>query len=269
MSMMLKSRSVLLKLIRGMIHESPIVGDKPFTPVEREDERHPVKGHSVGYKSASLHRPAAQEYFKQTKDNWDIIPVSDVDDIHNYVNSQEFLEEIERRNYPSGTKILVISSMPMKGDLDTPEWVVKHDIIGHTIAEFPFRGEFTEVDVANVISSYIRDREGSEAGTRAWYAGTRPPHITDGIHKMLPSDLRRGGPDDVVSDIYAGIFFGEIDQGWLTTVVYDFLKQKFSNVDIKLIKDLSTRHVASLFGSVSAWKSSMKPGINVIELWGL
>lgn len=254
-------------MIHDVIHESPIVGDRPFTPVDLEYRATPLKGRSVGYKSARQHRKSAQEYFDKIQDNWDIIPVSDVDDIHNYVHTREFLDEIERRNYPSGTKILVISSTPMEGDFDTPDWVIKHDIIGHTISKFQVTGQFDEVEVANKISAFIRERDGWLASQDAWYLGTREPHISDGIYNMLPKDLRRGGPDDVVPDIYAGIFFDEITQEWLASVVYDFLRQKFSDVPVSLIRDVSNRHAVSLFRDVAKWKESMKPGVNVVDLW--
>ena len=276
------------RIIRETIlNEVPLGGDSPFTPIERPSAKAPVAVdqqddddiedppiYSVGYSAASENRPEAIKLFEKVPDNWDIIPVENVDNLAAFVRSKEFVQEIARRNYPKGTKILVIGSQPTEADFTESEWVVRHDIIGHAIYKHSISSgvRSSEDKLKNIRNDILKNTADEESKAKAenlvswnWTKDTtaRPDHF---VWSGLPKELQLGESyNDILPDIYAAIFFGELSIKHSTASTLRYLTANFP--DIKNSTQIAQDFAISLAATVEDWKASIRPGINIIRLW--
>lgn len=198
----------------------------------------------------------ATEFFKARKDSWAIIIRPDFvpwSAIEGYV-----------RNYPKlkRSKIIVVSSSAMEGDYGSPEWVVIHDIIGHSIA---YGSE--KYDIVDVILPYIH----------------RALPLKYQVNKMQKSDIE--------ADILAGIFFHVDLQELIVGAAEGFMEAIESEVgsrqmrlkdtaiaymgyedDMDITPEMSRRIMSKIIhemaDDVALWTSRFKPGVpQEVTLW--
>jgi hypothetical protein len=279
----------LRRIIRETIlNEVPLGGDSPFTPIERPSAKAPVAVdqqddddiedppiYSVGYSNASENRPEAIRLFEKIPDNWDIIPVENVDNLAAFVRSLKFKQAIEDRNYPPGTKILVIGSQPSEGDFTEAEWVVRHDIVGHAIYQHSISlGVASEDKLKNIKNDIIQNTDDEEskdiaAGLVSWKMprdqNVRPDYA---VWLSLPAELQLSETyQDILPDIYAAIFFGELTAVNITAATLHYLKARFPSIAEEKRPRIAQNFAINLIKSVKDWKDSIRPGINIIRLW--
>jgi hypothetical protein len=279
----------LRRIIRETIlNEVPLGGDSPFTPIERPSAKVPVAvdqqddddiedppAYSVGYSAASKNRPEAIKLFEKIPDNWDIIPVENVDNLAAFVRSKEFTQEIASRNYPKGTKILVVGSQPSEGDFTEAEWVVRHDIVGHAIYQHSISlGVASEDKLKNIKNDIIQNTDDEEskdiaAGLVSWKMprdqNVRPDYA---VWLSLPAELQLSETyQDILPDIYAAIFFGELTAVNITAATLHYLKTKFPSIAEEKRPRIAQNFAINLIKAVKDWKDSIRPGINIIRLW--
>lgn len=283
------TESRLRQIIRETIlNEVPLGGNSPFTPIEMHRAQLPAaivepediedpSIHSVGYSNASENRPEAIRLFEKIPDNWDIIPVENVDNLAAFVRSLKFKQEIASRGYDKGTKILVIGSQPSEGDFTEAEWVVRHDIIGHAIykhsiaSEKGTRAEDKLKEIRNDIIQNTGDEESKTiaAGLVSWQwpedQNTRPDYA---VWLSLPGELQLSETyQDILPDIYAAIFFGELTAMDITAATLHYLKTRFPSIAEEKRPRIAQNFAISLIETVEDWKASIRPGINIIKLW--
>jgi len=281
----------LRRIIRETIlNEVPLGGNSPFTPIERpsvrarvaagqpgtgDTEDQPIP--SVGYSTASKNRPEAIKLFEKIPDNWDIIPVDNVDNLTAFVRSKEFTQEIASRNYPKETKILVIRSQPTEEDFTEAEWVVRHDIIGHAIYKHSISSgvRASEDKLKDIKNDILKNTSDEASKTKAenlisWIwpkdLTIRPDHA---VWRSLPEELQLGESyQDILPDVYAAIFFGELSIKHATEATLRYLAVNFPDIeDIKIRAGIAQDFAISLAAAVEHWKASIRPGVNIIDLW--
>lgn len=263
----------LRRIIREeLINEVPFAGDAPLTPFpQHRKQPRPDNSptYSVGYKDADKNRPEAIKLFSGTSDNWDIIPVENVRNLEELVEDEDFKAEIISRHYPPGTKILIVATKPYEGDYTETKWAIRHDIIGHTIDKAVSEDKFgtayrvegyredlkTYADPEEI--SYFTDNHAYDEKKSAEYA----------IWRAMPEENQLGGDGDVLADIYAAIFFGDIAARDVTVPVRRYLTKYFPSIRPEHANEIAIRYGEDLMSKVEAWKDSMKPGVNIINLW--
>ena len=282
------AESRLRQFIRTTIlNEVPLGGNSPFTPIAMhrapptaaaiapEDIEDPSI-HSVGYSNASENRPEAIRLFEKIPDNWDIIPVENVDNLAAFVRSSEFKQEIASRGYDEGTKILVIGSQPSEGDFTEPEWVVRHDIVGHAIYKHSIaseEGTSAEDKLKEIRNDIIKNADEKSkdiaAGLVSWIWPEDPTIRPDyAVWLSLPKELKLGESyQDILPDVYAAIFFGELTASDIAAATLRYLAAKFPSIAKEKRPRIAKNFAINLIEAVDDWKASIKPGINIIRLW--
>lgn len=267
----------LRRIIREeLIREAPLGGGEsslPLTPY-RQHEEDPSADfdsgesfHSVGYADVDKNRPETVNLFSETPDNWDIIPVDDVTNIYALVNSEPFRAEIRRREYPLGTKILVVGTPPFPGDYTETKWAFRHDIIGHTIDRAAFSGDLGEL-YRNSNKYYSDLRRYTEKSVSLEDDQRQPVNSPEfSIWKSLPEESQLGSTGDIFPDIYASIFFGEITEEDIEGIIRRFLRVRFEDMPREGVNEIASKYADDLVSKVELWKKSIKPGINIIRLW--
>ena len=265
---------LLRKIIREeLINEVPAAGSAPLTPFPQHWTQPKPQGreplHSVGYTDADKNRPEFIRRFSKTPDNWDIIPVENVRDLDRLVEDEDFKAEIISRNYPPGTKILVVATRPYKGDYTETKWAIQHDIIGHTIdkavesAGFgkSYRSEAYRED----IMKYADPEEVSYFNNKHIYNEEKTAEYA--IWSAMPEENRLGSLSDMIADIYAAIFFDDIMLADIITAVRTYLPLHFPSMSPVHVDEIATKYAVDLVSKVKVWKKSIHPGINIISLW--
>ena len=267
----------LRRIIREeLIREAPLGGGErslPLTPY-RQHEENPIPDfdpdviyQSVGYTDADKNRPEAVELFSEIPENWDIIPIDDIENVKALVNSVPFRAEIERRKYPPGTKILVVGTPPFGGDYTETKWAIRHDIIGHTIDRAAFSGELGEI-YRNSNKYYSDLRRYTEKSVSLEDDQRQPVNSPEfSIWKSLPEESQLGSTGDIFPDIYASIFFGEITEEDIEGIIRRFLRVRFDDMPREGVNEIASKYADDLVSKVELWKKSIKPGINIIRLW--
>ncbi len=92
---------------------------------------------SIGY--GQVNDPSfisrSKEIMSKTGDNWVIITLSNVNEAEEQVASSQFKSWLQEKNYPKGSKIIVVGAARIdKTDYVTPEWIL-HDVLGHVIGD--------------------------------------------------------------------------------------------------------------------------------------
>jgi hypothetical protein len=69
-------------------------------------------------------------------------------------------------------------------------------------------------------------------------------------------------------DVYAAIFFGELSIKHATEATLRYLAVNFPDIeDIKIRAGIAQDFAISLAADVEHWKASIRPGVNIIDLW--
>ena len=123
----------------------------------------------------------------------------------------------------------------LEGDFDSAEWVIVHDIIGHSISS------------------------GGIGGGYYWDT------IAEYIHDVLPAHLRLGGLGDQLPDVLGAIFTGQVDRDDVDEAVQKYvmeLRRWDPGVpeEHKKIREKVRDIVERIFEHIEYWKNSIVPG---------
>jgi len=270
-----KAEIALRKIIREeLINEVPAAGSAPLTPFPQHWTQPKPDGdplYSVGYTDADKNRPEFIKRFSKTPDNWDIIPVENVRDLDRLVEDEDFKSVIISRNYPPGTKILVVGTRPFAGDHTDTKWAIQHDIIGHTIDKAvesdvkTFGKSYRSEDYREDIMKYADPEEVSYFNNNHIYKEEETAEYD--IWRTMPAENRLGNLSDMIADIYAAIFFDDIMLADIITAVRRYLPSHYPSMSPENINKIATKYAVDLVSKVKAWKKSIHPGINIVYLW--
>jgi len=203
---------------------------------------------------------AAKVLMSDTEDNFIIVTKPHI--IYEY-SEAEILAEISRRGIKMtpNTRILLIESTPLDGDYDTPDWVIAHDIIGHSIENFFTKKYRIELNLQKE---------------------TNPDYLTDLkfmfydiIEKIAPAlhlnaispEMRMSKNDisDMLPDVFSAILLKKFDMTAASRVIQKYMSQNYSDGKEVNFKDIDVLDM--LLEVPSRWVKSLKPGINSIEPW--
>jgi hypothetical protein len=206
--MMRITEAQLRRIIREeILNEAPPLIDMPsFENPFTLDRSEP----SIGHPRTRSRRPRyrrggydaiARELMRDTRDDWVIITLTDFRRVKQFVETDEFKVWLREKDYPPGTRVLVVAGTPVKGDFRTPAWQIAHDTFGHAIEYEWFR--------------FVRDHRVSDKAIET---------VTRALHGALPKGMqlsrpRAQGTLDIVPDILGAIILGKFDQETAMQVV--------------------------------------------------
>ncbi len=180
---------------------------------------------------------AATSYFQTRKDSWAIIvqpPLVSFPEVQAYVDGNPKLKR---------SKIIVVTSESLGGDFSAPEWVVIHDIVGHSIQNL------------------------KKLKIPKWEA--------QALHKALPPKYQLSGDldsNDFSPDIYAAIFFHEVNENFvgeaakISTV--ELFGLDYPQVELARSNFRFRNLYRDLLEDVARWTSGFKPGVpRKVEQW--
>lgn len=72
---------------------------------------------------------------------------------------------------------------------------------------------------------------------------------------------------DILPDVYAAIFFGELTVLDIAAATLRYLAAKFPSIAEEKRPDIAQNFAINLIRAVEDWKASIRPGINIISLW--
>ena len=72
---------------------------------------------------------------------------------------------------------------------------------------------------------------------------------------------------DILPDVYAAIFFGELTASDIAAATLRYLAAKFPSIAKEKRPRIAKNFAINLIKAVDDWKASIKPGINIIKLW--
>jgi hypothetical protein len=182
----------------------------------------------------------ATSYFESRKDSWAIIVQRDggvfpvFPEVEAYVAATPKLRR---------SKIIVVASEAMDGDESAPEWVVIHDIIGHSI------------------SNQFERRELSGSKARAFHKALSPKY-------QISPDA-----SDLEPDLYAAIFFHAEPKDWVQQAAALYSAEYYgthrpSTEEIDDIRSVFQELYDHMLEDVARWTSGFKPGVpRKISTW--
>jgi len=230
--------------------------------------RIPIKPSETEAKSAEDFEKRAKVLMSDTKDNFIIVTNEDVARVQ---SEEEIMKEIIRRGIrvTPDTKILVILSEPLEGDYDSPDWVVAHDIIGHSIENYA-----KERFYLNVYSKQKRAQILMSNLNLMFYDII--DKVAPEIHKaalapemMMSSKNNR----DMLPDIFAAILLKKFDEVAASGVIEKFMEDKYPDgkeITNEYERDINFNHkdvLNMLLRIPSNWVKSLKPGINELSFF--
>lgn len=266
-------RQILASVLReSALLETPLDGYVQMRPT-------PYNYPSIGYKipqyrgeteaqSFENFETAAKVLMSDTEDNFIIVTKPDI--THDY-GEEAIMAEISRRGIKMtpDTRILLIESVSLDGDYNTPNWVVAHDIIGHTIENFFIKKYSNELSLQTETNpDYLSDLK------FMFYDIFR--RITPALHSSAISpEMRMSSQNrlDMSPDIFSAILLKKFDTAEALKVIQKYMLQNYPDGkeitpdherDINF-KDLDVLDM--LLEVPSRWVKSLKPGINSIAPW--
>jgi len=275
-------RQILTHILKeSALLETPLDGYF-WMPADRKKEpsqRNRGWGTSVGYripikpseteaKSAEDFEKRAKVLMSDTKDNFIIVTNEDVARVQ---SEEEIMKEIIRRGIrvTPDTKILVILSEPLEGDYDSPDWVVAHDIIGHSIENYAkkmfYLNVYSKQKRAQILMSNLNlmlydiiDKVAPEI-----HKAALAPEM------MMSSKNNR----DMLPDIFAAILLKKFDKDEASRVIQKFMEDKYpggKEITDEYERDINFNHrrvLNMLLRIPSNWVKSLKPGINELSFF--
>jgi len=224
---------------RAILREAPLdfIGgyDVPADPDPGSARSRP----SIAYgKSTSPEfRQHAKVLMQNVPDGWAIITLSNVLNARATIRSESFRGWLLDQGIPESSRVIVVGDEALDGDFDSPEWVIVHDIIGHSMSTGPMR----------VGGGYYWDT------------------IAEYIHEILPAHLRLGEVDDKLPDVLGAIFTGQVDRDDVDGAVQKYVMElRGWHPDIPKEHEKIRREVRDiverLFQHIEDWKNSIIPG---------
>ena len=266
-------RQILTSVLReSALLETPLDGYVQMRPT-------PYNYPSIGYKiprsrgeteaqSFENFETAAKVLMSDTEDNFIIVTKPDI--THDY-GEEAIMAEISRRGIKMtpDTRILLIESVSLDGDYNTPDWVVAHDIIGHTIENFFIKKYSIELSLQTETNpDYLTDLK------FMFYDIVR--RITPALHSSAISpEMRMSSQNklDMSPDIFSAILLKKFDTAAASKVIQKYMSQNYPDG-----KEITPEHereinfndldvLDMLLEVPSRWVKSLKPGINSIAPW--
>lgn len=155
--------------------------------------------------------------------------------------------------------------------------MVRHDIVGHAIYKHSIaskKGTSAEDKLKEIRNDIIQNTDDEEskdiaAGLVSWQLprnqNIRPDYV---VWLSLPAELQLSETyQDILPDIYAAIFFGELTAMDITSATLHYLKTIFPSIADEKRPRIAQNFAINLIEAVEDWKASIKPGINIIRLW--
>jgi len=275
-------RQILTHILKeSALLETPLDGYFSM-PADRKKEPsrlNPGRGTSVGYriprKPSQTEAESAEDFEKRakvlmsdTEDNFIIVTNEDVTRVQ---SEEEIMKEIIRRGIrvTPDTKILVILSEPLEGDYDTPDWVVAHDIIGHSIENYAkerfYLNVYSKKKRAQILMSDLNLMLYDIIDT-----------VAPEIHKaalapemMMSSKNNR----DMLPDIFAAILLKKFDKDAAARVIQEFMEDKYpggKEITDDYERDINFNYedvLNMLLRMPSDWVKSLNPGINELNFF--
>jgi hypothetical protein len=178
----------------------------------------------------------ATKFFESRKDSWAIVVLSGpqvkVSDVEDYVSENPKLKR---------SKIIVVRDSGQSGDFTSPDWVILHDIIGHSIA----------------LHSKHRHEE----------------YLSYYTHKSLPREFQLSeNSQDLYPDIYAAIFFHSDLRDLASKAARTYAKETFvpeqEAAKAALYESNFEEFLRDMMQDVANWTSKFKPGVpRLVQLW--
>ena len=205
---------------------------------EYETPKAPSIGYGLGNETFVKR---AKEIMAPTGDNWVIITVGDVSGLESKIDGYLFQSWLKEKNYPKGTKIIVVGSVPYEDDYIEPEWIL-HDILGHSIGNkyFAARGARSP---DGWLSPYTFARQ-SGSPILPEYKQTEDlrKNVVNSLLQLLPQDMFKAEVlFDRIYDIFGAIAMGQIkidqalpqmeteEEKELTKDIFDFVDSWVNN----------------------------------------
>lgn len=266
-------RQILTSVLReSALLETPLDGYVQMPPTSYD---HP----SIGYKiprprgeteaqSFENFETAAKVLMSDTEDNFIIVTKPDV--TYDY-GKEAILAEISRRGIKMtpDTRILLIESVSLDGDYNTPDWVVAHDIIGHTIENFfmkKYSNELslqTETNPDYLSSLKFMFYEIFEGITPALHSSVISPEMR----------MSSQNKSDMAPDIFSAILLKKFDTAAASKVIQKYMSQNYPDgkeITPEYEREINFNNLDvldMLLEVPSRWVKSLKPGINSIAPW--
>ena len=176
-------------------------------------------------------------YFKSRKDSWAIIVLSgpqvQISEVMDYVSENPKLKR---------SKIIVVKDRAQSGDFTSSDWIILHDIIGHSIS----------------VSSTPREEE---------------EYLSFYTHKSLPREFQLSeDTTDLYPDIYAAIFFRSDLRDLASKAARKFVQENFvpEQVDakVRLYENKFEEFIELMNLDVAEWTSGFKLGVpRKVKIW--
>lgn len=230
--------SKLRQIIRQALREVPLDFIGGYSVPNHPDDSGDLKPRpSIAYgKSMSPEfRQQAKVLMQNVPDGWAIITLSNVRRARAISMSESFKSWLLEQGIPESSRVIVVGAEALEGDFDSSEWVIVHDVIGHSISS------------------------GGIGGGYYWDT------IAEYIHNVLPAHLRLGSLGDKLPDVLGAIFTGQVDRDDVDEAVQKYvveLRKWDPGVpeEHKKIREEVRDIVERIFEHIEYWKSSIIPG---------
>ena len=236
--------SKLRQIIRQALREAPLDFIGGYNVPDHPDDSDNLKPRpSIAYGKSTLpvfrqqaaFRQQAKVLMQNVPDGWSIITLSNVRRARAIIMSESFKNWLLEQGVPEGSRVIVVGDEAFEGDFDSAEWVIVHDIIGHSISS------------GGIGKSYHWDT------------------IAEYIHNVLPAHLRLGGLGDQIPDVLGAIFTGAIDRDDVDEAVQKYvmeIREWDPGVpeEHKKIREKVRDIVERIFEHIEYWKNSIIPG---------
>lgn len=231
--------SKLRQIIRQALREAPLDFIGGYNVPNHPDDSKPRPSIAYGKSTSLAFYQQAKVLMQNVPDGWAIIALSNVRNASTTIKSESFKGWLLDQGIPESSRVIVIGGAPFEGDFDSPEWVIVHDIIGHSITTGPGGG--------GIGGGYYWDT------------------IAEYIHDVLPAHLRLGGMGDKIPDILGAIFIGQVDRDDVDQAVQKYvmeLRKWDPGVpeEHKKIREEVRDIVERIFEHIEYWKNSIIPG---------
>lgn len=227
--------SKLRQIIRQALREAPLDFIGGYNVPDDSDDLKPLPSIAYGKSMSPEFRQQAKVLMQNVPDGWAIITLSNIRRARAIVMSESFKSWLLEQGIPESSRVIVVGDAAFEGDFDTSEWVIVHDIIGHTISS------------------------GGIGGGYYWDT------IAEYIHNVLPAHLQLSERGDKLPDVLGAIFTGQVDRDDVDKAVQKYvmrLRKWDPGVpeEHKKIREEVHDIVESIFEHIKYWKNSIIPG---------
>jgi hypothetical protein len=231
--------SKLRQIIRSVIlREAPLdfIGGYDV-PADPADDQGPRPSIAYGKSTSPEFRQHAKVLMQNVPDGWAIITLSNVRNARINIRSESFKGWLLDQGIPESSRVIVVGDEALDGDFDSPEWVIVHDIIGHSMS----------TGLGGIGGGYYWDT------------------IAEYIHEILPAHLRLGEAGDKLPDVLGAIFTGQVDRDDVDGAVQKYVMElRGWHPHIPEEHEKIRREVRDiveiLFQHIEYWKNSIIPG---------